>query len=200
MFRFTKQDEAVQLARRVCNHFRLEPREVILGPVAHAKNQHVVGHFRDKELIQQSDYWLRPMAFHTEAERPENINSCLVSTVNFAEWDLGWMSQFLDIFNLMPIIDLHKSEVYALAKLLNVPKEVTNTPPKGGLANSQTDEQALGFTYAEYEDLKAYKTSTISYETKNLIEKRIKASEYKRKRFNENYVFAIKNLIKDMKD
>lgn len=189
----TGQEEATELAIKVCKHFRLEPTIIGLGSIAHAKNQHLCG-FSDKYLMQQTDYWLRPMAFQYVAEKQEAVNSCIVGTVNYSEWITGWMSQKLDLFNLNPIVDLWKSQVYKLAELLKVPLAVIDVPPMGGLASGKTDEQELGFTYDE---LEAYHTQkyTLLKSQSNLIEQRYLESSYKREQYSKDYIFAIQKLI-----
>lgn len=78
----TTGQEAEDLAVLLCNTLEIEPVIKYLGPVSYSKNQHITG-FNDKQLIQQSDYWLRPMTFHTIAEMHEK--SCMVGTVNHSE-------------------------------------------------------------------------------------------------------------------
>lgn len=149
------------------------------------------------QLQQQNDYWLRPQLFHSTAERYNN--SCMVGTVNFSEWYLGWFSQYLDIFNLMPIVHLSKGAVVRLAQVLNVSDQIIKAPPSGGLANGATDEESFKFSYA---DLESYFEPASSkpgiFFTSNLlksINSMHEQSKYKRDRFNRDYVFAISDLI-----
>ena len=54
--------------------------------------------------------------------------------------------------DLSPIADLMKSEVFALAKALNVNQEIQNAAPTDGLwGDDRTDEDQLGATYNELE-------------------------------------------------
>jgi NAD+ synthase (glutamine-hydrolysing) len=46
------------------------------------------------------------------------------------------------------IHDLHKSEVYSVAKELQLPESVVNAVPSADLWENQTDENELGITYA----------------------------------------------------
>lgn len=51
-----------------------------------------------------------------------------------------------------PIADLTKTEVYALAKVLNIDASIVNAPPTDGLfGDSRTDEDQIGATYPELE-------------------------------------------------
>ena len=54
--------------------------------------------------------------------------------------------------DLSPIADLLKSEVYKIARFLNVNPEIQQAPPTDGLfGDSRTDEDQLGASYAELE-------------------------------------------------
>lgn len=54
--------------------------------------------------------------------------------------------------DLSPLADLMKSEVYQLAKILNVPESILNAAPSDGLfGDERTDEDQIGATYPELE-------------------------------------------------
>jgi len=54
--------------------------------------------------------------------------------------------------DLSPIADLMKSEVYAIAKELNVPDSIQNAAPTDGLfGDNRTDEDQIGASYDELE-------------------------------------------------
>jgi len=50
---------------------------------------------------------------------------------------------------IQPLGDLYKSEVRALARHLGCPAVVVDKPPTADLWAGQTDEDELGFTYAD---------------------------------------------------
>lgn len=179
----TGQEEAYNLGKAVCSHFGYEESFISLQEIAKT----CVSSLRlsTPYLQQQNDYWLRPMAFYTEAMR--NEGSILVSTTNYSEWSLGWFSQYLDILGIHPIIEFYKSEVIAFAKYFNIPREIINTPPKGGLASGRTDEQELGFTYQQFEDYEL--GLKLPNEVYKRIQDRILSSEFKRFRFNTDFIF-----------
>lgn len=54
------------------------------------------------------------------------------------------------------IWDLHKSEVFQVAKYLNVPESVLVAPPSADLAPGQTDEEEIGATYDAVEYVTSY--------------------------------------------
>lgn len=179
----TEQHEATHLGSLVCMHFGFDPYYVDLESIAKTCTESL--HLNTPYLQQQNDYWLRPMAFYAEAMKHEN--SILVSTTNYSEWSLGWFSQYLDILGVHPIIELYKSEVFEFAKLFSIPDEILNLAPKGGLASGRTDEQELGFTYQQFEDYESNKN--LPNEIVERIKTRIKDSEFKRFRFNTDFIF-----------
>lgn len=195
----TGQIEAIKLALNYLNTLGFSSKEIVY------KNLSAISNTATKEyciedspqLQQQNDYWLRPQLFHSTAERCHN--SCMVGTVNYSEWYLGWFSQFLDVFNLMPIVHLSKGSVVRLANVLDVDKPIIQAPPSGGLANGATDEESFKFSYSDldnYFSIKSGKpgiffTTTILQTIKTMHEQ----SKYKRDRFNKDYVFAISSLM-----
>ena len=51
------------------------------------------------------------------------------------------------VVDVQLISDLHKSEVFEVAKALGVPSATIEAPPSADLWDGQTDEEELGFTY-----------------------------------------------------
>jgi NAD+ synthetase len=49
------------------------------------------------------------------------------------------------------IWELHKNDVFSLARFLNVPSSIQSAPPSADLWSDQTDEGELGFTYDSVE-------------------------------------------------
>jgi len=74
----------------------------------------------------------------------------VVGTENKSEKLLGYYTRFGDeAADVEPIIHLYKTEVWALAKYLKLPREVIDQVPTAGLWAGQTDEKELGFSYRE---------------------------------------------------
>ena len=81
-------------------------------------------------------------------------NSLVVGTGNKVEdFGIGFYTKYGDGgVDLSPIADLMKSEVFKLAKSLNINKDILEAPPTDGLwDNDQTDEDQIGATYEELE-------------------------------------------------
>jgi NAD+ synthase len=78
----------------------------------------------------------------------------VVGTGNKIEdFDVGFFTKYGDGgVDLSPIADLLKSQVYALAKELNIDQKIIDAPPTDGLWDTdKTDEEQIGATYPELE-------------------------------------------------
>ena len=80
-----------------------------------------------------------------------NLNHYLVlGTSNKSEIMVGYFTKYGDGgSDAMPIGDLYKTQVFALAKELGIPDVILEKPPTAGLVPGQTDEGDLGLSYAE---------------------------------------------------
>ena len=82
------------------------------------------------------------------------FNGLVVGTSNKSELLLGYGTQFGDLASAVnPIGDLYKTQLYELARFLGVPDSVCKKTPTGDLWVGQTDEDELGFKYAEVDPL-----------------------------------------------
>lgn len=78
----------------------------------------------------------------------------VVGTGNKTETLLGYSTLHGDgAFDLNPLGDLYKTQVWALAEHVGVPQEIIERPPSAGLWVGQTDEEELGFTYKEVDQV-----------------------------------------------
>ncbi|EAJ5230178.1 NAD+ synthase [Campylobacter jejuni] len=80
-------------------------------------------------------------------------NSLVIGTSNKSELLLGYGTIYGDLacaFN--PIGSLYKSEIYALAKYLNLHENFIKKAPSADLWENQSDERDLGFSYAKIDD------------------------------------------------
>ena len=77
-------------------------------------------------------------------------DALVLGTSNKTELLLGYGTQFGDLASaLNPIGDLYKTQVRELATELGVPAQVVAKAPSADLWEGQTDEEELGFGYAE---------------------------------------------------
>jgi len=82
------------------------------------------------------------------------FEALVVGTSNKSELLLGYGTQFGDMASAVnPIGDLYKTQLYQLAEHLGVPESIRGKTPTGDLWIGQTDEDELGFSYAEVDRL-----------------------------------------------
>jgi NAD+ synthase len=82
--------------------------------------------------------------------------------------------------DLLPIGNLFKRQVVALARDLNIPQAIIERTPSAGLWIGQTDEDELGLTYAELERYLENGPNGVSPALGLRIERMVRASEHKR--------------------
>jgi NAD+ synthase len=83
------------------------------------------------------------------------LQSALVlGTSNKTELLLGYGTLYGDMASaLNPIGDLYKSQIWQLSEEVGVPRAVIDKKPSADLWAGQTDEQELGFTYRQVDEL-----------------------------------------------
>ena len=87
-------------------------------------------------------------------DQSAEFNGLVVGTGNKTEILLGYTTQYGDAAcAINPIGDLYKTQVLQLAAALGIPEAILKKPPSADLWVGQTDEQELGFTYAEVDRL-----------------------------------------------
>lgn len=92
---------------------------------------------------------LRMLTLYSIAQK---YNYLVLGTDNKAEYFLGYFTKWGDGgCDLLPIVQLYKSEVFSYAKQVGVPETILNKKPSAGFWKNQTDEEDLGFSYNDYE-------------------------------------------------
>ena len=120
-------------------------------------------------------------------------NALVVGTSNKTEIYLGYSTQFGDsACALNPIGDLYKTNIWDLSRYLKIPNELIEKKPSADLWEGQTDEQEMGLTYKEADQVlyrmleENKKVEEILAEgfNKDLVDnivRRMNRSEYKRR-------------------
>ena len=120
-------------------------------------------------------------------------NALVVGTSNKTEALLGYSTLWGDMAcAINPIGDLYKSQVWQLAEHLGVPAPIVQKDPSADLWEGQTDEDELGFSYAEADRILYYmvdrrymvpELAALGY-AEDLIDRiftRMQRSQYKRR-------------------
>jgi NAD+ synthase len=109
----------------------------------------------------------------------------VIGTSNKTEILLGYSTQFGDSASaLNPIGDLFKHQVWQLARHLDLPRSVVEKAPSADLFAGQTDEEELGFTYAEVDRLLV-----------KMVDERYSRAELLREGFEESFVDKVAKRI-----
>ena len=118
-------------------------------------------------------------------------NALPVGTGNKTERLMGYFTWHADDTPpLNPIGDLFKTQVWALARHLGVPREVVDKPPSADLEANQTDEGDLGITYAKADRIlnmillgfkdEAIVARGLTLDEVRLVRRRVDATHWKR--------------------
>lgn len=88
------------------------------------------------------------------------LDYLVLGTGNRAEFTLGYFTKWGDgAADIFPLAELLKHEVWAVARDLGVPAEVTERAPSAGLWSGQTDEEEMGLRYVQIDRYLATGTS-----------------------------------------
>lgn len=94
---------------------------------------------------------MRMMVMYDYTKR---LNGLVVGTENRSEYDLGYFTRFGDeASDVEPLINLYKTQVYQLARYLDIPRAIIEKAPTAGLWADQTDESELGVTYEQIDEI-----------------------------------------------
>ncbi len=112
-------------------------------------------------------------------------NYIVLGTDNKDELMVGYFTKYGDGgVDLLPIASLYKGEVRELGRVLGVPDEIINKAPSAGLWSGQTDEEEMGITYDELDEilhaLENDQTQGIDPEKVRKVREMIESTEHKR--------------------
>lgn len=113
------------------------------------------------------------------------LSALVLGTSNKTELLLGYGTLYGDLASsLNPIGDLYKTQVWQLAECLGVPERIRKKAPSADLWVGQTDEEELGFSYAEVDRLLFY-----------MVDKHYTAEELRALGFDRDFINNIRKRI-----
>ena len=119
-------------------------------------------------------------------DKSMEFDALVLGTSNKTELLLGYGTLFGDMASsINPIGDLYKADIFQLARYLRVPQSILDKKPTADLWAGQSDEDELGFTYAEVDDL-----------LHELIDRRVSRRELLEKGFKKDFVQLVVNRIR----
>lgn len=143
----TSSNESITDAELVINELgvrskKIEITEMVDAYLAKLKDDNI-SNVRKGNLMAR----MRMIVLYDESAKE---NALVIGTGNKTEILLGYSTLFGDsACALNPLGDLYKTQIFELAKHLNIPKSLIDKKPSADLWEGQTDEQEMGITYAE---------------------------------------------------
>ena len=111
-----------------------------------------------------------------------DLNYLVAGTGNRSEIAVGYFTKHGDGgVDLLPLGNLLKDEVRALARELDMPPAIIEKAPSAGLWPGQTDEAEMGFTYTELETYLTGGPGAVAPSTAQRIQRSMQASAHKRR-------------------
>jgi NAD+ synthase len=111
----------------------------------------------------------------------------VVGTSNKSEILLGYGTLHGDLASAInPLGDLYKTQIWSLAKFMNIPEEVVAKAPSADLWEGQTDEGELGFSYSSVDALLFA-----------MVDQRRSDEELQKMGFEESFIEKVRSLIRD---
>jgi NAD+ synthase len=109
-----------------------------------------------------------------------SLGYLVAGTGNRSELTIGYFTKYGDGgVDLLPIGHLLKSEVRKLAVELAVPAAIIDKPPSAGLWLGQTDEEEMGFRYADLENYLTRGPEAVAPALALRLERMIRTTEHK---------------------
>lgn len=109
---------------------------------------------QNSENIELAHANIRPRVRMTYLYQYAQLNNLLViGTGNLSEATVGYFTKWGDgAYDLNPLANLTKREVYVLARYLQVPSCIIDKKPSAELWEGQSDEEELGITYEKIDN------------------------------------------------
>jgi NAD+ synthase len=183
----TSSEASLEDAQKVIDKLGIYSKTIKITPFA----KPIIETIPESELVRRGNVMARARMIIIYDQSAE-FNALVIGTGNKTEILLGYSTQYGDsacAFN--PLGDFYKAQVVQLAKFMGVPQSILEKAPSADLWEGQTDEDELGFTYAEVDEFYYYLIDE-RYSHSQLIEKgykkefidkvllRIKRNEFKR--------------------
>jgi NAD+ synthase (glutamine-hydrolysing) len=154
----TGQENARNRAQELCDGLKLNLVELDIGEHVQDLRQDVeraVGISAQPWAIGQLvPYFRTPVLYYlTTLYTEQGERAVLVGTTNADEGQyIGYIGKASDaMVDIQPISDLHKSEVYSLAHLLNLPESIIEVIPTGDMYDGRVDVEVFGAPYSYIE-------------------------------------------------
>ncbi len=114
-----------------------------------------------------------------------SLNAIVIGTGNKTESLLGYTTLFGDsACAINPLGDIYKTQVWELAKFLNVPESIVSKPPSADLWEGQTDEDEMGIKYTEVDRYLFYR-----------YDEKMSDNELIKRGFKKDYIKFVDSIV-----
>jgi NAD+ synthase len=142
-------DNSLKDAKILCDKFNIDYEVVQIAPI-------VKGYFdniKDATPLRIGNFSARArMAVLYDISAKED--AIVIGTSNKSEILLGYGTLYGDTAcAINPIGEMYKSDEYAFGEFLGVPQEILDKKPSADLWEDQSDEDDLGYTYKQMDDV-----------------------------------------------
>lgn len=145
----TTPDEATRHARQVTEITGVQHKTIEIAAMVDP----IFERLAEADRIRRGNIMAR-MRMILLYDQSVEFDALVVGTSNKTEILLGYTTLFGDnACALNPLGDLYKTQIWQLARAMQVPDEIVDKPPSADLWVGQTDEDELGFTYAQVDQL-----------------------------------------------
>ena len=162
----------------VARQFNIETRTIDLTPVKEAMLAQLVS---VTEVSKMADVNIAPRLRMTTLYAIAASEGRLVAgTGNRSEAYVGYFTKWGDgAHDFNPISDLTVKEIFEFLRYLDAPACILDKAPSAGLFDGQTDEDEMGFKYADLDELLL--TGSTNEKAAAIIERMHRGSEHKRR-------------------
>lgn len=142
-------DASIVDAKELCDKFDISYEVVEIAPMVKGYFDHI----KDTTPLRIGNLSAR-MRMSVLYDISARDNALVVGTSNKSEILLGYGTLFGDIAcAINPIGQMYKSDAFEFAKYLGVTEAIINKKPSADLWEGQSDEEELGYSYKEMDDV-----------------------------------------------
>lgn len=184
------ENREVEDAKLVCESLGIDCKLILIKPIVDSF-VFQLNFEPDKRSLGNIMARTRMILLYAHANQ---MNRLVLGTSNRSEFLTGYFTKWGDgASDYAPLINLYKTEVWEIAKLLGVPERIIQKKPTAGLWEGQTDEDELGISYRLLDEIlwrlvdlgmakkEIAEELGIDIEKVEYVESLVKKSEHKRR-------------------
>lgn len=173
----------------VCRHLRIAHERIDITPIVAAVERACAVHTPRDMAAANIRPRARMMVLYAHAQP---MGRLVLGTGNKSELLTGYFTKYGDGgADVHPLGDLYKTDVWALAREVGLPRSVVEKAPSAGLFPGQTDEDELGVKYADLDRILSemeagHDAATVAQragvpvEIARMVERRVLSTAHKR--------------------